>query len=298
MMATVKSVDPTTNIAVVQDQLTKTFNMPLNSMRGKGMPPAVDEQWIISREYGGGWAFVMLMNGSPTGEPIPQANVIGLPDQISKIDPAIARITAAEGELDALTDTVGGISGGLSGVGSIVDTMTGVPSYLERWGYGDKMSSMSRFSARDFIGFDAGAVTRYVLLGPAPRGGITVTVVRANINLVGTTTVSCSLYVGDTVGSMTEVGNDDYPTTGLGEKSAVFPAVTIAAGKIVAVAFTSGDTAFRFSGAAYGGTPGILTSPSMKMQAYDASPFPPNSINMSNAGSLSNNDSRIWCAIA
>lgn len=74
-VVTVKTVDPDNNIAIAVDQFTKEQRLPMNSRRAKGFPPAVGEQWIITREYGGVWSFAMLLNGSPTGETIPLEQV-------------------------------------------------------------------------------------------------------------------------------------------------------------------------------------------------------------------------------
>lgn len=71
----VKTVDPEANLAICIDQLTKEHRLPLNGRRAKGFPPAVGETWIITREYGGLWSFVALMNGDVAGETIPLEQV-------------------------------------------------------------------------------------------------------------------------------------------------------------------------------------------------------------------------------
>lgn len=278
MMATVQSVDPAKNIAVVVDQLTKTFNMPLNAMRAKGMPPEVGEQWVITREYGGAWAFAMLLNGSPTGEPIPQANVTGLPVQIAKIDPAIARLAAVEAKINYLES---------------------LSNMSERWGFGDLMSSQSRYESRDPVHFDGFANTIYALLGPAPRGGITVTWLTACVTTVGTQPCFVGLYLGDTVTSMTRVANGSFPTTQLNVRSAVLGSpVVIPEGKLVALAFTSSDFGFTLAAAAFGPAPGLLTSKmGWRMQAYNNATSLPSSIDMSDTGGFTSTSARLWCAL-
>lgn len=96
----VESVDPTNNVALCRDQLTKPITMPLNSMRAKGLPPAVGEQWIITKEYGG-WSFALLLNGKPGGEQVPMANVEGLSD----LD-ANAQVGAARGDSQLFGDVI------------------------------------------------------------------------------------------------------------------------------------------------------------------------------------------------
>lgn len=271
LMATVQSVDPASNIAVVQDQLTKTFNMPLNAMRAKGMPPAVGEQWIITREYGGRWAFAMLLNGSPTGEPIPQSNVIGLPADV-------ARIAAIEARINYLES---------------------LANFSERWGFDDLMSSQSRYASRDAVHFDPFANTIYALLGPAPRGGVTVSWMSACVTTAGTQPCYVGLYLGDTVTSMTLVGDGDFPTTSLGVQAGVMAEpVVIPEGKLVALAFTSSDFGFYLAAAAFGPAPGLLTSQmGWRMQAYSNATSLPSSINMSDGGGLTSTSARLWCGI-
>lgn len=278
MTATILSVDAVNSIAVVQDQLTKSFQMPLHAMRAKGMPPAVGEQWIITREYGGRWAFAMLLNGDPQGEPIPQINVTGLPAEIAKIDPAIARLAAIEAKVNYL-ESLGNMS--------------------ERWGFGDQMESQSRYVSRDVIHFDATANTIYVLLGPAPRGGITISWLSACVTTVGTLPVFVGLYLGDTVTSMTRVANGSFPSVDLNVRSAILPApVVIPEGKLVAMAFTSADFGVYLAGVAFGTAPGLLTSKKgWRMQAYNNATSLPSSIDMSDTGGLTLTSARLWCAL-
>jgi hypothetical protein len=169
-----------------------------------------------------------------------------------------------------------------------------------RWAFGDKMASMSRFHSRDLIGFDAGAVTRYVLFGPCQRGGITITTLTADVRLVGAGSVSCSVYVGNSVSTLVEAGNDPFPTTTLGPRQAIFGApIVIPEGKIVAAAFSSTDTVFRFSGAAFGGVPGVLVpNTGFMFQGYNTAGAPPNNISFVPGGGMTINDSRIWCALS
>jgi hypothetical protein len=291
----VESVDTANNVAIVRDQLTKSWPMPLDGMRPKGFAPAQGELWYVTKQMGR-WTWVTLINGNAAGEQLPMTNVTGLSDEIAKIDPALAAIDEVQLRLDTAESTLDGFDGL---AGDVADAM-GVATYMERWAFGDKMGSMSRFHSRDLIGFDAGAVTRYVLLGPCPRGGLTVTTLTADVRLVGSGSVSVSLYVGNSVSTLVEVGNDPFPVTTLGPRQAIFgSSIVIPEGKIVAAAFSSVDTVFRFSGAAFGGVPGVLVpNTGFMFQGYNTSPFPPTNISFIPGSGMTINDSRIWCALS
>lgn len=96
----VESVDPANNIAVVRDQLTKSWNMPLNGMRAKGAAPKEGELWIVHKQFGR-WSWGVLVNGNPDGERIPMANVDGLPELNTN-----AQVGSARGDGELFNDVL------------------------------------------------------------------------------------------------------------------------------------------------------------------------------------------------
>lgn len=66
-MVLVQSVDVANNKAVVVDQLLKSFDLPLNGWRAKGLTPQPGEQWLIHKQFGK-WFWAGLINGDAAGE--------------------------------------------------------------------------------------------------------------------------------------------------------------------------------------------------------------------------------------
>lgn len=165
------------NTAVVIDQLTKTFNVSMTNLPAKGIPPAVGEQWIVTRQYGV-WAFALCLN-APTA--LQESDIQNLTTDLATLTTATSRT----GLLNTLMDNAGVHYTVLSG--TVVSIIS--PSYV---------------TMVDTMGNVAGTAFT------APRSGIVRASWGGNFRTNGTgglTNVALDIRTGSTVGS----GSDYSP---------------------------------------------------------------------------------------
>jgi hypothetical protein len=259
---TVISVDPSTNTAVVIDQLTKSFTMPLSAWRSKGLPPAQGEIWIVDQLYGK-WRWVcMVAGGRPDGEVIHDSTIQALQ--------------------------------------SLYNASWDAGTIGEKLLFDDTLLTNSRYVARDSIGFQTGtSLTLMAMFGYCR--GMTATVGKVSITVAGTGTVNVALYNGTDPSAMAQIATASFSAAGSVTQVTHFgwssTPVTVPAGW-TAVSFSTADTAVRLAGVSFGTTPGILTTRSnVNSQLASASSSPPGTLNMSGSTPYSLTASRIWCAL-
>lgn len=258
----VVSVDISTNTAVVIDQLTKTFTMPLSAWRSKGVPPAPGETWIVDQLYGK-WRWVCLVSGGkPDGETIHGSTIQALQNLYN----------------------------------ASFDNATINEKYL----FNDALTTNSRYVARDDIGFQSGiSFTFMIMFGYCT--GISVNFGSVAMTVAGTGTVNVGLYNGTDASAMSQIGSSSFSAAGSITAVTQFSwsggPVVIPAGW-TAVTFSTTDTTVRLAGVNFGTAPGIYTSNSgVNSQLVSPSSSPPGILNMAGSTPYSLTTGRIWCAL-
>lgn len=259
---TVMSVDNSTNTAIVVDQLTKSFTMPLSSWRSKGLPPAPGEIWIVDQLYGK-WRWVcMVAGGKPDGETIHGSTIQALQNlYIASWDNATIN---------------------------------------EKYMFDDFMVSNSRYVARDSIGFQSGiSFTFLILLGHTE--GSTVSIGKTFIATAGSGTINVGLYSGSDVSAMTQLASGSFSAAGSTTQTTTFAwsgGPVVVPFSWVAMSLSTTDTAVRLAGVNFPAATGIYTAQAgVRSQLALASSSPPGVIDMSDSTPYSLTAGRIWCGI-
>jgi hypothetical protein len=262
---TVMSVDLNTNTAVVVDQLTKSFTMPLSSWRGKGMSPAAGEVWILDQLYGK-WRWVCMVSGGHPGGELPPSPITA------------STVAALQNLYNASWDN-----------GTI----------QEKFLFNDSLLTNSRYLARDHIAFLSGTSFTFMIMFGFSQP-LTVTVGRACILTAGTGTISASLYNGSDPSNMPRIATGSFSATGPVSNVTQFSwggSVNIPAGW-TAIALSTSDTAVQMAGVNYGLAPGVYTSQSgVHSQLSSSSATAPTTLNMSGSTPYALTASRVWCAL-
>lgn len=258
---TVFSVDISTNTAVVVDQLTKKFTMPLSSWRSKGLPPAPGEIWIVDQLYGK-WRWVcMVAGGKPDGETIHGST-----------------IQAFQNLYNASWDN-GTIS--------------------EKFLFDDSLLTNSRYTIRDSIGFQSGVSFTFMIMFGYCQG-LTVNTGKVSITTAGTGTINMGLYNGTDPSAMSQLASGSFSAAGSITAVTQFSwggPIVIPPGW-TAVSFSTTDTVVRLAGINFGTAPGIYTTQSgVNSQLASSSSSAPGILNMSGSTPFSLTTGRIWCAL-
>lgn len=258
---TVMSVDNSTNTAIVVDQLTKSFTMPLSSWRSKGLPPAPGEIWIVDQLYGK-WRWVcMVAGGKPDGETIHGSTI-----------QALQNLYNASWNNQTINE-----------------------SYM----FDDAMVSNSRYIARDTIGFQSGvSFTFMILLGHTE--GFALNIGKAFIATAGTGTINVGLYSGATVGAMTQVASSSFSAGGSTTVTTSFAwtgfPIQVPASWL-AMTFSTTDTAVRLAGVNFGNSGLYSAQAGVRSQLASPSSSPPGVLDMSDTTPYSLTSGRIWCGV-
>lgn len=258
---TVISVDISTNTAIVVDQLTKRFTMPLSSWRSKGLPPAPNEIWIVDQLYGK-WRWVcMVAGGKPDGETIHSSTIQGLQD--------LYNASWDNGNIN------------------------------EKFLFDDSLLTNSRYIARDTVGFQSGVSFTFMIMFGYCQG-LTVTMGKVSIVTAGTGTINMGLYNGLNPSAMSQLASGSFSAAGSVTAVTQFSwggPVIIPPGW-TAVSFSTSDTAVRLAAVNFGTAPGICTTQSgVNSQLTSPSSSPPGILNMSGSSPYSQTTGRIWCAL-
>jgi hypothetical protein len=258
----VLSVDINTNTAVVVDQLTKSFTMPLSSWRSKGVPPAAGETWIVDQLYGR-WRWVcMVAGGKPDGETIHGSTIAALQN--------------------------------------LYNASWNNQTINENFMFDDAMVSNSRYIARDSIGFQSGiSLTFLIMLGHTE--GLLLDYGKAFIATAGTGTINVGLYSGTDVSFMTQLSSGSFSAAGSTTSTTTFfwggGPINVPS-SWVAMSFSTTDTAVRLAGVNFSGPSGVYTAQSgLRSQLALPSSSAPGVIDMSDSTPYSLTAGRIWCAL-
>lgn len=258
----VMSVDISTNTAVVVDQLTKSFTMPLSSMRSKGVPPARGEVWLVDQLYGS-WRWVCLVSGGkPDGETIHGDTIQELQNLYS-----------------ASWDNA---------------------TINEKFMFDDLLVSNSRYVARDNVGFQSGVSFTFMIMFGFSQG-ITVNIGKVFIATAGTGTINAGLYAGASPAAMTQIASGSFSAAGSITAPTQFPwsgfPITVPVGW-TAMTLSTTDTTVRLAGVNFPAATGIYTAQAgVRSQLASASSSPPGILDMSDSTPYSLTAGRIWCAL-
>jgi hypothetical protein len=277
------SIDTTNNLATVQDQLTKQFTVSTTRMRAKGVQPAVGEQWLVDRQYSA-WTFALCLNTPTT---IPESAVDGLTGDLQTLTTDLATTTST-----AASNT--------ASINFLAVGQATFASYEEQQVFGDKMSTMSRLTARDTINYAANQ-PRVAMLGP--HSNILATGIAVCVATGATGTITAALFSG--------------PSTALGAIPLVAStsAVSTASAGVLYLPFTSGAHQLTLgnwgavwimtsgtpgmAGVTFGTNPGILTTGigNLYPQVFYSGSSVPSTVNMLTSGTMSRSSGRTWSTL-
>jgi hypothetical protein len=194
------------NIAYVRTTLTETIPIRRDILRAKGRLPEVGETWMITREFDQ-WTFGLILVGGSSSNSVPQADVVGLVDDLGSINDVI---TTLDSRLDEKDDQIEYLTRFVYGWAPLQELLS----------FDNVLESMPLLSAVHSVAV-AGA-GRYINLGAVPVD-LPIAGVRFFVSAsAASSSIQLGLYRGP-IDNMTQIDSVSVSTTSTGMKSASWP---------------------------------------------------------------------------